>query len=39
MKGDFLWASPGLGHIMATEAAPIGLLPHNPYFSSALQKV
>jgi len=34
-----LGASPGLDPIMATEAAPFGLLPHNLYFSSALQKV
>jgi hypothetical protein len=39
MKGDFLGPSPGLDPIMATEAAPFGLLPHNLYFSSALQKV
>jgi len=39
MKGDLMGPSPGLDPIMATEAAPIGLLPHNLYFSSALQKV
>ncbi len=32
MKGDLLGPSPGLDPIMATEAAPFGLLPHNLYF-------
>jgi hypothetical protein len=32
MKGDLLGPSPGLVPIMATEATPLGLLPHKLCF-------